>query len=251
MGRGISVSSLPSDDRDAVCVRVEVNGLAIAQEQVAELFDPFDNQERAANEYALSLAACAAIVQESGGTISADVQGNTCTFSMRFESVQAVLAVEPASAPAAPVHTHVQHAPVHIAATPPATIATPQPGNAARVLIVDDDDVMRDLMKQALLRREYRVETAKDGNEALQAINAGRVDVVLLDLLMPNRDGFAVLRELQRATPAPPVIVMTGSRAVDIREEAMALGASAYLQKPFELGQLLAEVESVLVHQPA
>ena len=251
MGRGITVSSLPSEDRDAVCVRVEVNGLAIAQEQVAELFDPFDNQERAANEYALSLAACAAIVQESGGTISADVQGNTCTFSMRFESVQAVLAVEPASAPAAPVHTHVQHAPVHIAATPPATIATPQPGNAARVLIVDDDDVMRDLMKQALLRREYRVETAKDGNEALQAINAGRVDVVLLDLLMPNRDGFAVLRELQRATPAPPVIVMTGSRAVDIREEAMALGASAYLQKPFELGQLLAEVESVLVHQPA
>jgi len=119
------------------------------------------------------------------------------------------------------------------------------------VLIVDDDDVMRDLMKQALLRREYFVEKAKDGNEALQAINAGRVDVVLLDLLMPNRDGFAVLHELQRAKPAPPVIVMTGSRAVDIREEAMALGANAYLQKPFELGQLLAEVESVLVHQPA
>lgn len=248
MGRGITVSSLPSDNRDAVCVRIDVNGLAIAQDQVEHLFDPFNKPDHAAHEFALSLAACSAIVEEAGGAIHAEVQGNTCTFSMRFEAAQAVLAVEPVDAPA---NRPLQHAQPPAVASPPDIISSPQGEDTARVLIVDDDDVMRDLMKQALLRREYRVETARDGNEALQAISAGGVDAVLLDLLMPNRDGFAVLRELKRMEPAPPVIVMTGSRAVDIREEAMALGANAYLQKPFELGQLLAEVESVLVHQHA
>jgi CheY-like chemotaxis protein len=242
-GRTISVSSGPSGDRGSVCLTIDVAGLAITKEQTENLFAPFTDHERASNEFALALAACGAIVDEIGGSIGVAATNDGAVFSFAFDAVHAVLAVEPAPAPE----------------TPPAIAfetATPVrgkqgPGHEARVLIVDDDEVMRDLMRQALMRRNYRVEIAKDGDEALHILDATQVDVLLLDLLMPDHDGFAVLRELKQRDAAPPAIVMTGSRSADVRDEAMELGACSFLQKPFELGQLLAEVESILVHQRA
>lgn len=240
-GRAITVWTSPSEDRASALLRIEASGLALTQEQAETLFTPFDHLERASNEHALSLAACSSIVDEIGGRIGVDVSGSGCLFQIAFDAVNAVLAAE--SSPTA------ENTPT-VAASPPTVSAKPEETDERpRVLIVDDDEVMRDLMKQALLRKSYRVETAKDGVEAARVLDSMSIDLVLLDLLMPNRDGFTVLRDLKRRESAPPAIVLTGSRSPELRNDAMELGARSFLQKPFELGQLLAEVEAVLVHQ--
>ncbi|NUM55047.1 MAG: response regulator [Candidatus Hydrogenedentes bacterium] len=242
-GRTITVATAPGEDRASVCVTIGVTGMALTQSQAEGLFQPLAERESASTEFALSLAACRAIVDAIGGSIRASTSADGVVLTVEFEAIHAVLAVERDASTVA--QGIVSFAPVDTAKP------RSESGGGARVLIVDDDEVMRDLMKQALARKGYTAETVKDGDEAIRFLRQNRVDLVLLDLLMPNRDGLAVLRELRDESPATPVIVMTGSRSAEMREEAMDLGARSFLQKPFELGQLLSEVESVLVHQRA
>ncbi|MBM3288750.1 MAG: response regulator, partial [Candidatus Hydrogenedentes bacterium] len=241
--RTIAVATAPAEDRAAVRVTIEAAGMALTQAQAETLFAPFDTRDGASSEFALALAACRAIAEENGGAIAVNASGHGALFTIAFDAVHAVLAVEQTAPPAA------REVEVRAPVSAPPAVHVDDHGENPRVLVVDDDDTMRDLMKQALLRRGYRVETAKDGGAALRALDAAPFDAVLLDLLMPDRDGFAVLRELQRRDDAPPAIAMTGGRSAELRDEALALGAQSFLQKPFELGQLLAEVESLLVHQ--
>lgn len=242
-GRTIIVKTAPSADRASVIVTIEMKGVALTASQAETLFDPLTDRERASTDFALSLAACRSIVDVAGGSLTAASTEDGAVFTIAFNAIHAVLAVE---RDVAPDERGI------VSFAPSDTVESPQPeSGAARVLIVDDDEVMRDLMKQALVRKGYLVQTAKDGVEATRTLNGASIDLVLLDLLMPNRDGLAVLRELRDRHSPPATIVMTGSRSTEMREEAMALGAHSFLQKPFELGQLLAEVESVLVHQRA
>ena len=112
-----------------------------------------------------------------------------------------------------------------------------------RVLIVDDDAAIRELLVQVMREADYRVAEASDGGEALDQITAFRPDVVILDLLMPVQDGFAVLRALREDPERPRVIVL--SAIANLHEAAYAheLGADAVLGKPFDIDELLRVVE--------
>jgi DNA-binding response OmpR family regulator len=108
---------------------------------------------------------------------------------------------------------------------------------AKRVLIVDDDPRIVQLLTEHF-KPTYTVETAMNGGEALSIVRRARPDVVVLDVMLPGMSGIHVLKELKRADPTIPVIVVTGTDSLAIATEAVRSGATTYLRKPFDLREL-------------
>jgi two-component system response regulator AtoC len=110
--------------------------------------------------------------------------------------------------------------------------------HTSRVLIVDDEANLRKVLAATLKREGYDVATAADGDAALEELREGGADVVVTDLVMPQRDGLSLLREIQARNPEIPVIVITAHGTVDSAVEALRLGAFDYITKPFEQEEL-------------
>ena len=125
-------------------------------------------------------------------------------------------------------------------------VSVAKPGQP-RVLVADDDPQMRRLIRGVLQREGFEVVEAADGLDALEAVDQGRVDLVILDLDMPRLDGFGVLEELraQVRTACLPVIVLT-ARHGETEEKALDLGAHDYLCKPVQTRSLVSRVRAVL-----
>lgn len=119
-----------------------------------------------------------------------------------------------------------------------------------RVLVVDDEPQVREALK-LILSRVYQVEVAAGGAEALKLCSSASFDLVLVDLMMPDIDGLEVLKQLKSKLPSLPVIMLTASSAVKSAVEAMRLGAVDYLNKPYDVEELLERIESTLGEQPA
>jgi two-component system cell cycle response regulator CpdR len=117
------------------------------------------------------------------------------------------------------------------------------------ILVVDDEEPIRDLLAQVLQKAGHQVLTVANGREATQAIVDGQFDVVITDLLMPERDGLELITEMRRRFPKIRVIAMTGGGHIP-REHylfvAKNLGAHSLLEKPFEQAQLLAAIEAAV-----
>lgn len=111
------------------------------------------------------------------------------------------------------------------------------------ILIVDDDEAMRQTLARLLCSACYLVAHAKDGSECLKSLQLNGADVVLLDLFMPNREGLETLRDLSKQFPSVPVIAMSGHRKADLMlRAAERLGAKPVLSKPFEPEELLVAI---------
>src|SRR2546428_5264558 len=119
------------------------------------------------------------------------------------------------------------------------------PRGRAVVLVVDDDEAVRDAL-HLVLDEEYAVIEAAHGRAALDQMLAQPVDLVLLDILMPDVDGLEILQELKALEPNLPVIMMTAVKTVRTTVAAMKLGASDYLTKPFQDEELLAMMRRAL-----
>lgn len=117
------------------------------------------------------------------------------------------------------------------------------------VLVIDDEDNMRWVLERALKRASYEVLTASRGEQGLELFARHGVDLVLLDLKMPRMDGLAVLRELRRRSSDVPILLLTAYATVPTAVEAMQIGASDYLRKPFDLEAVLAKVNAHLAAQ--
>ncbi len=116
-----------------------------------------------------------------------------------------------------------------------------------KVLIVDDDEGIALCLRLALEARGFDVVMAHDGNEGLGLIEREAPDLVVLDVVMPRRTGFAVLERIRRRTDGSPrVIVVTGNDEPRHRQFAASRGADAFLGKPYEMPALIAEVERQL-----
>jgi DNA-binding response OmpR family regulator len=122
----------------------------------------------------------------------------------------------------------------------------------SRILVVDDHEDIRLLLRLELSADGHQIVEAANGEEALVAIDAGPVDLVLLDIMMPVLDGWEVLRR-RAAAPAPPIVVVTGMSSGDGRHvvELLELGALDVIAKPFEPDWLLRLVDAVLLVDPA
>lgn len=115
-----------------------------------------------------------------------------------------------------------------------------------RVLIIEDERPMRTALADALGAEGYRVFTAVDGEEGLARALEHRPDLILLDLMMPRLDGYAVCAELRRRSCIAPVLMLTAKGRLEDRVRGLDLGADDYLVKPFSTEELLARVRAVL-----
>jgi excisionase family DNA binding protein len=125
-------------------------------------------------------------------------------------------------------------------ASNPATTPLRAPLDRPRVLVVDDESSMRELLSKTLALAEYDVDTAPDGRSALERLRLYPYDLLIADLRMPGIDGLHVIREARRMKASLPVIIITGYSTESAAIEAVNLGVSAYLTKPFRLPQVLA-----------
>jgi DNA-binding NtrC family response regulator len=116
----------------------------------------------------------------------------------------------------------------------------------ANILIIDDEEAIRDSCSQALKREGYTVKTAKDGKEGLKSFRQNFFHSVLLDLKLPGLDGMEVLSRIKEENPETPVIIITGYASIESAVEAIKRGASDYLPKPFTPEQLRVIVKKAL-----
>ena len=125
----------------------------------------------------------------------------------------------------------------------PAPAVTAAPRHATerpRILVVDDESSIRDLLAKTLALAEYDVDTASDGRSALERLRLYPYDLLIADLKMPGIDGLSVIREAKRLKTDLPVIIITGYSTETAAIEAVNLGVSGYLTKPFRVPQVLA-----------
>jgi len=116
---------------------------------------------------------------------------------------------------------------------------------ARRILVVDDDAVLVDLLLQSLRAEGYQVEGALDGATALDFFPRVLPDLIILDLMMPGLDGFAVLEQV-RASSTVPILVLSAKHAIGYKTRALNEGADDYLTKPFEMDELIARLNAIL-----
>lgn len=114
-----------------------------------------------------------------------------------------------------------------------------------RVLVADDDAAIRKVIREALAREGFDVETAADGREAIERAEASRFDLVVTDLAMPNVDGLGVVRSL-RESSAVPIVVLTVRSEEKAKVALLDAGADDYVVKPFGVAELLARVRALL-----
>jgi excisionase family DNA binding protein len=115
-----------------------------------------------------------------------------------------------------------------------------------RVLVVDDEDTIRDLLAKTLALAEYDVDLAPDGRNALERMRIIPYDLLITDLKMSGIDGLTVIREARRLKPDIPVIIVTGYSSEASAIEAVNLGVSGYLTKPFRVPRILAVAAKAL-----
>ncbi|MDO8310632.1 MAG: response regulator [Sideroxyarcus sp.] len=115
------------------------------------------------------------------------------------------------------------------------------------LLIVDDDEEIRDLLKQYLEKSNFKVSTAANGRQMRSVLAAGGVDLIVLDLMMPHEDGLSLCRELTATQAQPvPILMLTARNEEADRILGLEMGADDYLTKPFATRELLARIRAIL-----
>ena len=121
---------------------------------------------------------------------------------------------------------------------------------ARRILVIEDDLAIRRGIVDALRFVGYATEEADNGDDGLERATTSECDLILLDLVLPGRDGLEILREVRSARPGLPVIILTARGEVSDRVTGLQLGADDYVIKPFSVKELLARLEAVLRRLP-
>ena len=123
----------------------------------------------------------------------------------------------------------------------------------SRILVIDDDAAVAKTVRMVLERSGHEVATAHDGRDGIQAAEAGRFDVLIVDIFMPDMDGFETLHALRERNPSVPILIMSGlafrdstGHSPDFLSMATKLGATGSLHKPFTPKELLSAVQQCL-----
>ena len=118
----------------------------------------------------------------------------------------------------------------------------------AKILLVEDNEMNRDMLSRRLQRKGYDVETAVDGKEGIAKASSGDYDLVLMDMSLPEIDGWDATRQLrgEPATEKLPIIALTAHAMAGDREKALEAGCDDYNTKPIELPRLLSKIEALL-----
>ena len=117
--------------------------------------------------------------------------------------------------------------------------------NKNHILIVDDDDRIRNLLKDFLSENHYIVSTAENADQAKEKLNYIKFDTIILDVMMPGQDGYDLTKEIKRQIKVP-IILLTAKGEVENRIKGLELGADDYLGKPFEPRELLLRIRNII-----
>ena len=117
--------------------------------------------------------------------------------------------------------------------------------NKNHILIVDDDDRIRNLLKDFLSENHYIVSTAENADQAKEKLNYIKFDTIILDVMMPGQDGYDLTKEIKRQIKVP-IILLTAKGEVENRIKGLELGADDYLGKPFEPKELLLRIRNII-----
>lgn len=119
-----------------------------------------------------------------------------------------------------------------------------------RILIVEDEKDLRNIIKKRLVREHYSVDACEDGEEAMDFISMTSYDGILLDIMLPGKDGFTILKEVRAMGNDTPILLLTAKDGVEDRVKGLDLGADDYLIKPFAFEELLARIRVMMRRKP-
>lgn len=120
-----------------------------------------------------------------------------------------------------------------------------------RILIIDDELPMREVLKEILEIEGYVVETASDGREGLERYRDYLYDLVITDLIMPHKDGISLIHELKAEFPEARIIAMSGTQKMNLIADAVEVEANRIVAKPFDRDEMLDAVAQLLDYKPA
>jgi len=120
-----------------------------------------------------------------------------------------------------------------------------------KILVVEDEKKAAAYLRKGLVENGFVVDVASDGDDGLQLARTGEYEIVVLDVMLPGRDGWSVLGELRRAGSQTPVLFLTAKDGLPDRVKGLNLGADDYLVKPFAFSELLARIRSILRRGPS
>lgn len=115
-----------------------------------------------------------------------------------------------------------------------------------RILVVDDELLIRDLLYDFFSSRNYDIILAESGSKALEILEIEDIDLILTDLKMPDMDGLELIRRAKTKKDGPPAIIMTGFPSIESAIEALRLRVADYIIKPFNINRLFESIEAVL-----
>ena len=115
-----------------------------------------------------------------------------------------------------------------------------------KILVVDDEPVLLEQLRETLTSQKYDVDTADDGESALDKLFDNLYDLIILDIMLPLVDGLAILREIRKAKVKTPVLMLTAKGTVEDKIKGLDYGADDYLSKPFAMAELMARIRSLL-----
>src|SRR5690554_5768831 len=115
-----------------------------------------------------------------------------------------------------------------------------------RILLSEDDDNLGMLLESFLQAKDYEVDLARNGVQALEFFNEGDYHFVILDVMMPEMDGFEVAKEIRLVDKKVPILFLTAKSMKEDKLEGFAIGADDYLTKPFSMEELVARIEAIL-----
>ena len=117
--------------------------------------------------------------------------------------------------------------------------------NTSHILVVDDDDRIRELVKEYLIKKNFLVTTAKDALDAKKKLEILKFDILILDIMMPGESGLSLTKEIKKNN-STPIILLTAKGETQDRIKGLELGADDYLGKPFEAKELLLRIKNIL-----
>lgn len=120
------------------------------------------------------------------------------------------------------------------------------PNDKPRILVVDDEVGLREMLRWSLVEKGFEVEMASNGDEAAQLLGKGKFSLVLTDHAMPELDGLKLLQKVKKTFPEIPVIIMTGFGTVETAVHAMKEGAFDFILKPFDMDYLVRRLQEAL-----
>ncbi len=209
-------------------------GVGIEPKHLSRIFDPFFTTKKQGEGTGLGLAICNSIAEHNGGSLrvrSKVGRGTTFTLALpvdkgeRLRSLKESVMKAEAVRPAETAHAH-------------------------RLLVVDDEKLLNDMLRETLTAHGYEVDSALDGEEGIRRLQAKQYDCVLLDIRMPRRDGLEVLHYMREHFPKVKVIIITGLATKKEIADTVKMGAFACLKKPFQIDKILETIERALRRPP-